>query len=109
MAKTGASTIAQSIQGLASGVNVRSTGSAGSDASIEIRGIGTLRNNDPLWVVDGLITSAGADFNPNDVASIQILKDASAAAIYGSRAGNGVIIVTTNKGQEGTAQNDIRG
>lgn len=107
MAKTGASTISQSIQGLASGVNVRSTGNAGGDASIEIRGIGTLRNNDPLWVVDGLITSAGPDFNPNDVESIQILKDASAAAIYGSRAANGVIIVTTKKGKEGPAKVDL--
>src|SRR5690606_10483708 len=107
MAKTGASTIAQSIQGLASGVNVRSTGNAGSDASIEIRGIGTLRNNDPLWVVDGLITSAGADFNQNDVESIQILKDASAAAIYGSGADNGVIIVNTRKGKDGPANVDF--
>ena len=67
MAKTGSATIAQSIQGLATGVNVRNTGNAGSDASIEIRGVGNLTNNNPLWVIDGLITSAGADFNPNDV------------------------------------------
>jgi len=104
MAKVGASTIGQSLQGLASGVNVRNTGNAGSDASIEIRGIGTLQNNAPLWVIDGMITSGGADFNPNDVESIQILKDASAAAIYGSRAANGVIIVTTKKGRQGPAQ-----
>jgi len=103
MAKVGASTIGQSIQGLATGVNIRNTGNAGSDATIEIRGIGTLQNNDPLWVIDGMITSGGADFNPNDVESIQILKDASAAAIYGSRAANGVIIVTTKKGKEGPA------
>lgn len=103
MAKTGSATIAQSIQGLATGVNVRNTGNAGSDASIEIRGVGNLTNNNPLWVIDGLITSAGADFNPNDVESIQILKDASAAAIYGSRAANGVIIVTTKKGKKGPA------
>ncbi|WP_353130594.1 SusC/RagA family TonB-linked outer membrane protein, partial [Parapedobacter pyrenivorans] len=107
MAKVGASTISQSIQGLATGVNVRNTGNAGSDATIEIRGIGTLSNNDPLWVIDGMITSGGADFNPNDVESIQILKDASAAAIYGSRAANGVIIVTTKKGKEGPAVVDF--
>jgi len=107
MAKTGSATIAQSIQGLATGVNVRNTGNAGSDASIEIRGVGNLTNNNPLWVIDGLITSAGADFNPNDVESIQILKDASAAAIYGSRAANGVIIVTTKKGRKGPAVVDF--
>lgn len=107
MAKIGASTIAESMQGLASGVNVRNTGNAGSDASIEIRGLGNLTNNEPLWVVDGMITPAGPDFNPNDVESIQILKDASAAAIYGSRAANGVIIVTTKRGREGPAVVDF--
>ncbi|GAA4795727.1 TonB-dependent receptor [Olivibacter ginsenosidimutans] len=101
MVKTGSPTIGQSIQGLASGVNVRNTSNAGGDASIEIRGVGTLRDNNPLWVIDGMITPGGADFNPNDVESIQILKDASAAAIYGSRAANGVIIVTTKKGANG--------
>ena len=89
------------MQGLATGVNVRNTGNAGGDARIEIRGIGTLSNNNPLWVIDGMITTGGADFNPNDVESIQILKDASAAAIYGSRAANGVVIVTTKRGREG--------
>ncbi|MBE8714092.1 SusC/RagA family TonB-linked outer membrane protein [Sphingobacterium hungaricum] len=107
MAKTGSTTIGQSLQGLATGVNVRNTGVAGGDASIEIRGIGSLTNNNPLWVVDGLITSAGVDFNPADVESVQILKDASAAAIYGSRAANGVIIVTTKKGKEGPAKIDV--
>lgn len=89
------------MQGLATGVNVRSSGRAGEDASIQIRGVGSLSNNAPLWVVDGMITDPGVDFNPADVESIQILKDASAAAIYGSRAANGVIIVTTKKGVSG--------
>ena len=101
MKKSAAGTIVSQLQGLASGVNVRSTGRAGADASIEIRGIGSLSNNSPLWVVDGMITDPGVDFNPSDVESIQILKDASAAAIYGSRAANGVIIVTTKKGTKG--------
>ncbi len=101
MAKVGASTVDQALQGLATGVNVRNTGNAGGGASIEIRGIGSLSNNNPLWVIDGMITPAGPTFNPNDVESIQILKDASAAAIYGSRAANGVIIVTTKKGKSG--------
>lgn len=101
MKKSAAGTIVSQLQGLASGVNVRSTGRAGADASIEIRGIGSLSNNSPLWVVDGMITDPGVDFNPSDVEFIQILKDASAAAIYGSRAANGVIIVTTKKGTKG--------
>jgi TonB-linked SusC/RagA family outer membrane protein len=107
MTKTGASTIASSIQGLATGVNVRNSGIAGGDGNIEIRGIGNLSNNNPLWVVDGMITTAGSDFNPNDVESIQVLKDASAAAIYGSRAANGVIIVTTKKGKKGPLAVDV--
>lgn len=101
MNKTNSGTIANQLQGLATGVNVRSTGRAGSDGFIEIRGVGTLSNRTPLWVIDGMIANPGADFNPADVESIQILKDASTAAIYGSRAANGVIIVTTKKGSEG--------
>lgn len=101
MKKSAAGTLVSQMQGLATGVNVRSSGRAGEDASIEIRGIGSLSNNSPLWVIDGMITDPGVDFNPADAESIQILKDASAAAIYGSRAANGVIIVTTKKGTKG--------
>lgn len=101
MKKSAAGTIASQLQGLATGVNVRSSGRAGEDASIQIRGVGSLSNNAPLWVVDGMITDPGVDFNPADIESMQILKDASAAAIYGSRAANGVIIVTTKKGSNG--------
>ena len=96
-----AGTITSQLQGLATGINVRSTGRAGEDASIEIRGVGSLSDNSPLWIVDGMITNPGVDFNPADIESMQILKDASAAAIYGSRAANGVIIVTTKKGSKG--------
>ncbi|WP_373748944.1 SusC/RagA family TonB-linked outer membrane protein, partial [Bacteroides heparinolyticus] len=101
MKKSAAGTLVSQMQGLATGVNVRSSGRAGEDASIQIRGVGSLSNNSPLWVVDGMITDPGVDFNPADAESIQILKDASAAAIYGSRAANGVIIVTTKKGAKG--------
>lgn len=101
MKKSASGTIVNQLQGLATGVNVRSTGRAGEDASVEIRGVGSLSDNTPLWIVDGMITSPGVDFNPSDIESIQILKDASAAAIYGSRAANGVIIVTTKKGTKG--------
>lgn len=101
MKKSAAGILVSQMQGLATGINVRSSGRAGEDASIEIRGVGSLSNNSPLWVIDGMITDPGVDFNPADAESIQILKDASAAAIYGSRAANGVIIVTTKKGTKG--------
>ena len=101
MKKSAEGTLVSQMQGLATGINVRSSGRAGEDASIEIRGVGSLSNNSPLWVIDGMITDPGVDFNPADAESIQILKDASAAAIYGSRAANGVIIVTTKKGTKG--------
>lgn len=107
MKKTNAGTIGNRLQGLAAGVNVRSTGRAGEDAFIEIRGVGTLSNRTPLWIIDGMIANPGADFNPADIESIQILKDASTAAIYGSRAANGVIIVTTKKGSAGPMKVNI--
>ncbi len=94
-------TLAESIQGLAAGVTVRNTGEPGAGAKIDIRGAGTFGSNEPLYVIDGMLSSATPDFNVNDIESIQILKDASAAAIYGSRAANGVIIVTTKKGKDG--------
>lgn len=96
-----ATTVGESIQGLATGVNVRSGGRPGQESKIEIRGVGTLNNNDPLFVIDGLISYGNRDFNPADVESIQVLKDASAAAIYGANAANGVVIITTKKGKEG--------
>nr|WKN34501.1 TonB-dependent receptor [Tunicatimonas sp. TK19036] len=99
--KRQATTVAEAMQGLATGVNVRAGGQPGSEARIQIRGLKNLQGTNPLYVVDGLITTANRDFNPNDIESIQILKDASAAAIYGSRAANGVVIITTKKGADG--------
>jgi TonB-linked SusC/RagA family outer membrane protein len=96
-----ANTVAESIQGLTPGVTVRNTGAPGGGAKIDIRGAGTFANNNPLYIVDGMYSDATPDFNPADIESIQILKDASAAAIYGSRAANGVIIITTKKGRKG--------
>lgn len=94
--------VGDALQGLASGVTVRSNGNIGSEPNIKIRGIGNISNNNPLYVIDGFITTGGIrDLNVNDIASVQILKDASAAAIYGNRAANGVIIITTKKGQKG--------
>jgi TonB-linked SusC/RagA family outer membrane protein len=94
-------TIAESIQGLTPGVTVRNSGAPGGGAKIDIRGAGTFAGNNPLYIIDGMYSDATPDFNPQDVESIQILKDASAAAIYGSRAANGVIIITTKKGRQG--------
>tara|TARA_R110002050_G_scaffold261556_1_gene401558 strand:+ start:5115 stop:8132 length:3018 start_codon:yes stop_codon:yes gene_type:complete len=102
--KRQATTIAETLQGLATGVTVRSSAQPGAEAKIEIRGLKNLQSSNPLYVIDGLISNANRDFNSNDVESIQILKDAAAAAIYGSRAANGVIIITTKKGKEGPLQ-----
>ncbi|HEX2534252.1 MAG TPA: TonB-dependent receptor [Chitinophagaceae bacterium] len=96
-----ANTVAEAIQGLAPGVTVRNTGAPGAGAKIDIRGAGTFAGNNPLYIIDGMYTDATPDFNPQDIESIQILKDASAAAIYGSRAANGVIIITTKRGRQG--------
>jgi TonB-linked SusC/RagA family outer membrane protein len=99
-----AGNVIKSIQGRVAGVSVTTDGSPGSGATIRIRGTGTINNNDPLFVIDGIPTKAGMhELNSADIESIQILKDASAASIYGSRAGNGVIIITTkNAKQNGT-------
>ncbi|MES2648987.1 MAG: TonB-dependent receptor [Bacteroidota bacterium] len=104
-----ATTVAEALQGLASGINVRGGGRPGQEAQIQIRGLKNFSNSNPLYVIDGLVTTANRDFNPNDIESIQILKDASAAAIYGSRAANGVIIITTKKGRTGPMQVNISG
>ncbi|TRX60150.1 TonB-dependent receptor [Fulvivirga sp. M361] len=95
----------QAIQGRAAGVFVsRNNGAPGSGAEIFIRGAGSIQGTDPLWIIDGVRTAPGVNFNMNDVKTIEILKDASAAAIYGSAAANGVIIVTTKRGEEGTTK-----
>lgn len=99
--RVSAASVGESIQGLAPGVTVRSGGGPGQNSRIEIRGVASFRNTDPLYVIDGMIADANSTVNNNDVESIQILKDASAAAIYGSRAANGVIIITTRKGRSG--------
>lgn len=96
-----ASTVAEAMQGLAAGVTVRNTGRPGAGAKIDVRGAGTFASNNPLYIIDGMYSDATPDFNPSDIESIQVLKDASAAAIYGSRAANGVIIITTKKGRQG--------
>jgi len=94
--------IASSLQGAMSGVTViQNNGQPGKDqGTIRVRGIGTLSNSDAMVVVDGVISSMN-DINPNDIESITVLKDAASASIYGSRASNGVILITTKKGKSG--------
>ena len=90
--------VVSSMQGLVSGVNITSSGRPGSGASIKIRGIGSFTGNSPLFIVDGSYGGSELGLNVEDIESIQILKDASSASIYGSRAASGVVIITTKKG-----------
>jgi TonB-linked SusC/RagA family outer membrane protein len=96
-----ATTFAQQMQGRASGISVVSDATPGGEATVRIRGFGTTGNNNPLYVIDGVPTESQGNLNPQDIESFQILKDASAASIYGSRAANGVIIITTKRGKVG--------
>ena len=100
------SNVAQALQGEAAGVVVTQNSKApGESVSVRIRGSNSISStNEPLYVVDGFPTPNGADINPNDIASMEILKDASATAIYGARAANGVILITTKRGQDGKNQ-----
>ncbi|MBS2211419.1 TonB-dependent receptor [Carboxylicivirga mesophila] len=93
----------EALQGLAPGVNItRSNGAPGAGTRVTIRGAGTIENASPLYIVDGVAVGGGIDYlNPSDIESIDVLKDAASAAIYGSRAANGVILVTTKKGKKG--------
>lgn len=106
-ARVTSNSVAESIQGLSPGVTVRNTGVPGANATIEIRGVASFLNTEPLYIIDGMIADANITINNNDIASIQILKDASAAAIYGARAANGVVIITTRQGREGPAKIDF--
>jgi TonB-linked SusC/RagA family outer membrane protein len=102
LAKVPVTTTDQALQGRAAGVQVTNNdGAPGAGVQVQIRGIGTFGSSDPLYVVDGYpITGGLSQINPNDIASIDILKDASATAIYGTRAANGVVIITTKRGNK---------
>lgn len=93
--------VIESMRGKVSGVKITSSGQPGSNATIRIRGLGSFSNNSPLYIVDGSYGGSELGLNVDDIESIQVLKDASSAAIYGSRAANGVVIITTKKGKEG--------
>src|SRR5207302_350879 len=93
------------------GVTVVSSGSPGSRSTVRIRGISSFQNNDPLYVIDGTpVQETYLNFlNPDDITSVQVLKDASASSIYGSRASNGVVLIeTTKKGVQGSPQTTLR-
>lgn len=94
----------QALQGLTSGVQITSnSGQPGSNFKVRIRGVGTIGNADPLYIVDGVPTGDVSYLNPSDVESVDILKDAASSAIYGAQAANGVVLITTKKGKAGEA------
>jgi TonB-linked SusC/RagA family outer membrane protein len=97
----------EALQGRAAGVTITNNGSPGTAASIRIRGMGTMNSNDPLIVIDGVVANSMLNLNPNDIESIQVLKDASTAAIYGSLGANGVLMITTKKGSSGKVKIDF--
>ncbi len=96
--------VASRLQGRVPGVTVTGDNSPGGTPSVIIRGFGSINNSDPLYVIDGVPTTNLNGINPNDIESMTVLKDASSAAIYGSRASNGVILVTTKRGTPGKAR-----
>jgi TonB-dependent SusC/RagA subfamily outer membrane receptor len=93
--------ISDRLQGRVAGVNVRTSGEPGSIGDVTIRGVSFFGDNNPLYVIDGVPTEDSPNLNPADIESLQVLKDASSSAIYGSRAANGVIVITTKKGHAG--------
>lgn len=101
--------LSQQLQGRASGVIASGSGAPGEGAKIRIRGFTSFGQSDPLYVIDGVPTKDASRVNPNDVESVQVLKDATSASIYGARAANGVIIVTTKQGKSGTMKVDYDG
>lgn len=104
MKKVSNSNMSTALQGKVAGVRITTDGQPGADPVVRIRGIGSFGSTAPLYVVDGVIVGETIrDFSPNDIESIQILKDASSAAIYGARAANGVVIITTKQGKKNQA------
>jgi len=96
--------VTQALQGAAAGVTVTGSNRPGADAKIRIRGLGTINNNEPLYVIDGAFATSGINqLSPSDIESITVLKDAASTAIYGARGANGVILITTKQGTKNTA------
>ncbi len=101
---TPSANIGAQLQGRATGVTVSGTGAPGSPAVVRIRGFQSGGNNEPLYIIDGVPTQDGSIINPQDVESMQVLKDGTSAAIYGTRGANGVVIITTKQGRAGRPQ-----
>jgi TonB-dependent starch-binding outer membrane protein SusC len=101
---TPAGNITQQLQGRAAGVVIGTSGAPGAGAKVRIRGFNSFGGNDPLYIIDGVPTTNAGAFNPQDVESLQVLKDATSASIYGARASNGVVIITTKQGKAGRPQ-----
>ena len=102
MMKINSTNVVEALQGKVAGVQISSNGGPGAASMVRIRGIGSINNNEPLYVIDGIPVQNEANLNflnPGDIESMQVLKDASSASIYGSRASNGVVIITTKKGK----------
>jgi len=106
-----AASLSQKLAGKAAGVTISTSGSPGDGTAIRIRGFNSLLNNDPLVVIDGVPTRDNFlnSINPNDIESIQVLKDAASASVYGARSSNGVIVITTKKGTPGKTKVSYNG
>lgn len=105
IAKAATNDVTKALQGKVAGLSIQSGGEPGATPLVKLRGVSSFNNSTPLYIIDGVATPVN-DFPMNDIQSIQVLKDASAAAIYGSRAANGVIIITTKRGQTGKMKID---
>lgn len=103
LSRTSPTRVDNALKGLAAGVQVTTlNGQPGASSRVRVRGIGTINNSDPLYIIDGMPVDGGIDnINPADIASIEVLKDAASGAVYGARAANGVVLVTTKKGSIG--------
>lgn len=107
--KSAQTSIAGALQGQVAGVSVQASGAPGETPEVRIRGAGTFGSNEPLYIVDGIPVENIGDFNAEDIESIQVLKDGASAAVYGSRAANGVVIISTKEGRAGDVQIDYDG
>jgi TonB-linked SusC/RagA family outer membrane protein len=105
LAERKTATVEDALRGKIAGVNIQSTGAPGQPGRVLIRGVNFVGGNtSPLYVVDGMYSSSNPNLNPDDIASIQVLKDASAAAQYGARGANGVVVITTRRGRAGVTR-----
>ncbi|MCR5271115.1 MAG: TonB-dependent receptor [Prevotella sp.] len=106
-AKTAATNIYEMLQGQVPGISVSTTSQPGVMSKVQIRGVGSFNTVGPLYVIDGMIANDANHLNPNEIETMQVLKDASAAAIYGARGANGVILITTKRGKKGEPSLDV--